>query len=56
VLLVRRELRVRQMIDFRSSDELKEDTAWSLMLSNGVIRTYDQGGSVVEVSWVALLL
>lgn len=33
----------------RSADELKEDTAWSLMLSNGVIRTYDSSGTVTEV-------
>ncbi|KAI3438607.1 hypothetical protein D9Q98_001030 [Chlorella vulgaris] len=50
VMLLRKELGVQQMIDFRSSDELREDTAWSLMLSNGVIKTYDSSGSVVEVA------
>lgn len=38
-----------QLVDFRSSEEHKEDTAWSLMLSNGVIKTYDAYGAVVEV-------
>ena len=38
-----------QLVDFRSSEEHKEDTAWSLMLSNGVIKTYDSYGAVVEV-------
>jgi hypothetical protein len=47
-MLVRKDLRVQQMIDFRSSEELKEDTAWSLMLSNGVIKTYDSNGNIVE--------
>ena len=49
VMLLRQRLRVQQMIDFRSSDELKEDTAWSLMLSNGVVKTYDASGNVAEV-------
>jgi protein tyrosine/serine phosphatase len=50
VLLLRRELHVQQLVDFRSTEEHKEDTAWSLMLSNGVIKTYDTYGAVVEVS------
>lgn len=49
VLLLRRELGVRHMLDFRSADEHQEDTAWSLMLSNGVIKTYDTAGSVTSV-------
>lgn len=35
----------------RSADEHKEDTAWSLMLSNGIIKTYDAAGRVTEVGW-----
>ena len=50
MLLLRRELGVRQLVDFRSADEHKEDSAWSLMLSNGVMRTYDPAGGVAEVS------
>ena len=50
VLLLRRDLGVRQLLDFRSADEHKEDRAWSLMLSNGVMKTYDARGNVVEVS------
>ena len=38
-----------QLVDFRSSEEHREDTAWSLMLSNGVIKTYDSYGAVVQV-------
>ena len=49
VLLLRRELRVRCLLDFRSAEELAEDSAWSLMLSNGVIKTYGDYGQVVEV-------
>ena len=33
----------------RSSEERKEDSAWSLMLSNGVIKTYDVNGHITEV-------
>lgn len=33
----------------RSSDERKEDSAWSLMLSNGIIKTYDVQGNITEV-------
>lgn len=50
VLVVRRDLQVQHMIDFRSADEHKEDTAWSLMLSNGIIKTYDAAGRVTEVA------
>ncbi|KAL4445823.1 hypothetical protein ABPG77_009022 [Micractinium sp. CCAP 211/92] len=50
VLVVRRDLHVQHMIDFRSADEHKEDTAWSLMLSNGIIKTYDAAGRVTEVA------
>ncbi|KAL4425778.1 hypothetical protein ABPG75_009794 [Micractinium tetrahymenae] len=50
VLVVRRDLRVQHMIDFRSSEEHKEDTAWSLMLSNGIIKTYNAAGRVTQVS------
>eukprot|EP00887_Chlorella_sp_A99_P000979 scaffold5.g979.t1 len=46
VRLLRGELGVRTLIDFRSSDERREDSAWSLMLSNGVIKTYDLQGHV----------
>lgn len=49
VLLLRRELGVRCLLDFRSAEELAEDTAWSLMLSNGQIKTYGDYGQVVEV-------
>lgn len=49
VLLLRRDVGVRQMLDFRSSEEHAEDAGWSLMLSNGVIKTYDVNGDLTEV-------
>ena len=49
MLRLRRDLRVRTLVDFRSSEERREDASWSLMLSNGLIRTYDVHGNVVEV-------
>ncbi|RMZ55575.1 hypothetical protein APUTEX25_000158 [Auxenochlorella protothecoides] len=48
-LLLRRDLAIQQFVDFRSSSELAEDTAWPLVLSNGVIKTYDSSGRVSEV-------
>ncbi len=51
VRLLRGKLGLRQLVDFRSSEERKEDSAWSLMLSNGLIKTYDASGGVTEVCW-----
>jgi hypothetical protein len=50
VLLLREKLDVRQMVDFRSSDEHAEDKGWSLMLSNGTIKKYDADGNLTEVA------
>ena len=33
----------------RSPEEHGEDSAWSLMLSNGLIKTYDQQGNITQV-------
>ncbi|GAB4817039.1 hypothetical protein N2152v2_004085 [Parachlorella kessleri] len=49
VLTLREKLGLRHLLDFRSSNERAEDSAWSLMLSNGVVKTYD-GGRVSSVS------
>jgi hypothetical protein len=38
------------MIDLRSSSERAEDKSWPLMLSNGVIKDYDEQGRLVELS------
>lgn len=48
-LLLRNEMGIRQMLDFRSSEEHAEDKGWSLMLSNGTIKTYDVNGDLSEV-------
>ncbi|PSC68002.1 tyrosine serine [Micractinium conductrix] len=50
VLLLRKQLHVQHMLDFRSPEEHGEDSAWSLMLSNGLIKTYDQQGNITQVS------
>lgn len=51
VQILRSELSVRQMIDFRSTEEQNEDCGWSLMLSNGVIKSYDREGRLTEISF-----
>lgn len=43
-------LGVRHFVDFRSHDELVEDTSWSMVLSDGVILTYDTRGRVEQVA------
>jgi hypothetical protein len=44
--LLRRELNVRCMVDFRSAEEHAEDSGWPLMGSGGVIRSPDGAGGV----------
>lgn len=50
VSILRQQLNIRQMLDFRSAEEQKEDRGWSLMLSNGVMKSYDRNGQLTEVS------
>lgn len=50
VKLLRSQLRIQSLIDLRSSTERKEDSAWSLMCSNGTIKTYDIEGNLTEVA------
>ena len=51
VKILRHLLSIRQMIDFRSAEEQKEDCGWSLMLSNGIMKSYDQEGRLTEISY-----
>lgn len=51
VKTLRLELGIQQMLDFRSSEEHREDNnGWSLMLSNGDITCYDVNGNVSSVA------
>lgn len=50
VRLVRSELKVQQMIDLRSAEERAEDKSWPVMLSNGIIKTYDDKGNLVKIA------
>lgn len=50
VRILRQDLDIRQMLDFRSAEEQREDRGWSLMLSNGVMKSYDRSGQLTEVS------
>jgi protein tyrosine/serine phosphatase len=44
-------LQIQQLLDFRSSEEHKEDNnGWSLMLSNGDITCYDVNGNISSVA------
>ena len=50
VALLRGDLGITHMLDFRSAEEQSEDRGWPLVLSNGVIRTYDARGKLAEVA------
>lgn len=50
VKLLREELGIRSLFDFRSSEEQKQDSGWHLMLSNGVIKNYDLQGKLTQVT------
>lgn len=51
VKTLRLDLGIQQMLDFRSSEEHREDdNGWSLMLSNGDITCYDLNGDVTSVA------
>ena len=50
VQTLRQSLGIRQLFDFRSAEEQAEDTGWSLMLSNGVIKCYDVNGDLTQVT------
>ena len=51
VKTLRLELGLQQMLDFRSSEEHREDNnGWSLMLSNGNITCYDVNGNVSSIA------
>lgn len=50
VKTLRLELGINQMLDFRSTEEHKEDTGWSLMMSNGDITCYDTLGNITSIS------
>jgi hypothetical protein len=50
VLLLRRDLRITHMLDFRSAEEQREDRGWPLVLAHGTIRSYDGAGRLVEVA------
>lgn len=50
VQVLRMQLGIRQMLDFRSSEEHAEDKGWPLMLSRGTMKTYDANGQLSEVS------
>jgi protein tyrosine/serine phosphatase len=51
VKTLRLNLGIQQMLDFRSSEEHKEDNnGWSLMLSNGDITCYDVNGDISSLA------
>ena len=50
VKILRMDLKIQQLIDFRSTEEQKEDKGWHLMLSNGDITCYDANGKVTSAS------